>query len=117
MDDLDRYARERAAWDPAFADGLARESQAFRFGLMLRQAREFAGLTQEQVAKALGTQKSAVSRMENHAEDVRLSTLQRYAEAVGLELVLELQPREAEKPAPRRVSRPRRKLVAADTEA
>lgn len=40
----------------------------------------------------MGTHKSAISRMENHAEDIRLSTLQRYAEAVGCILKLELVP-------------------------
>ncbi len=56
---------------------------------MLRQAREKAGLTQEQVANRLGTKKSAISRIENHAEDVRLSTLRAYAKAVGVELQIQ----------------------------
>jgi cytoskeletal protein RodZ len=36
-------------------------------GVLLRQAREDAGLTQEEVARRLETQKSAISRIENHA--------------------------------------------------
>lgn len=56
---------------------------------MLRQAREKAGLTQEQVANRLGTKKSAISRIENHAQDVRLSTLRAYAKAVGAELQIQ----------------------------
>ena len=59
---------------------------------MLQLERVRAGLTQEQAAQRLGTSKSAVSRIENSAADVRLATLQRYAEAVGCHLVLELQP-------------------------
>jgi len=39
------------------------------------QAREQAGLTQEEVAKKLHTKKTAISRLEQHATDVRLSTL------------------------------------------
>jgi len=53
---------------------------------MLKLAREDAGLTQEEAAK-----KSAISRIENHAEDIRLSTLERYARAFGKTLKLELQ--------------------------
>lgn len=62
----------------------------FRIGVILPQAREAAGLTQEQVARQLGTHKSAISRIENHAEDVRLSTLRAYAQAVGAEPHIQL---------------------------
>lgn len=54
------------------------------------QAREAAGLTQEEVARRLNTTKSAISRIENHADDVRLSALKRYAEAVGTNLHIKL---------------------------
>ena len=57
---------------------------------MLRQAREAAGMTQEEVARQLNTTKSAISRIENHAEDIRLSTLNRYAKAVGANLQIRL---------------------------
>ncbi|HYR12265.1 MAG TPA: helix-turn-helix transcriptional regulator [Longimicrobium sp.] len=92
MDDLDRYIAERATREPEFADGFERGRQAFMLGAMLLAARQQAGLTQAEVARRLGTHKSAISRMENHAEDIRLSTLQRYAEAVGCFLSLELRP-------------------------
>lgn len=92
MDDLDRYVAHRAAWDPEFAEGSERRRRAFRIGFMLQQARLKAGLRQQDVAERLGTNKSAISRMENHAADIRLSTLQRYAEAVGCILALELRP-------------------------
>lgn len=90
-DDLDRLIAENAN-DPEFVEGYERGFQAFRLGVMLLSAREQAGLTQAEVARRLGTHKSAISRMENHAEDIRLSTLQRYAEAVGCFLSLELRP-------------------------
>jgi transcriptional regulator with XRE-family HTH domain len=92
MDDLDRWTAERALSDPEFAEGFERGYQAFKLGAVLRQARRDAGLTQVQLAERLGTHKSAISRMENQAEDIRLSTLQRYAEAVGRILTLELVP-------------------------
>jgi len=48
--------------------------EQFKIGILLKQARLEAGLTQEQVAIKLRTKKSAISRIENHAEDIRLST-------------------------------------------
>ena len=51
-----------------------------------RQAREEASLTQEEVARRLHTNRSTISRIENHAGEVRLSALRRYAEAVGADL-------------------------------
>jgi transcriptional regulator with XRE-family HTH domain len=92
MDDLDRLFAEWALEDPKFAEDYDRGYQAFHLGLLLRAARDDAKLTQSQVAERLGTHKSAISRMENHAEDIRLSTLQRYAQAVGCILKLELMP-------------------------
>lgn len=111
VDDLSRYIAERATRDPEFADGYERGFQAFQLGVMLLSAREQAGLTQSEVARRLGTHKSAISRMENHAEDIRLSTLQRYAEAVGCYLALELRP-ESQATIPAAV-----RAVAAEAEA
>lgn len=62
----------------------------FKLGAMLRQARENAGLTQEELATKLKTKKSAISRIENHAEDIRLSTLEKVAEALGKTLTLSI---------------------------
>jgi HTH-type transcriptional regulator/antitoxin HipB len=47
-------------------------------------------LTQEEVACRLHTGRSAIARIENHADDVRLSILQRDAEAVGAHLQIDL---------------------------
>ncbi len=53
---------------------------------MIRQARLERGYTQEQLAKLLNTKKTAISRMENHAEDIRLSTLEKIVRALGKEM-------------------------------
>lgn len=92
MDDLDRSIAETALQHPEFRESYDRGYQAFHLGNLLTVARQDAKLTQAQVADRLGTHKSAISRMENHAEDIRLSTLQRYAQAVGCILKLELMP-------------------------
>ena len=44
------------------------------------------GLSQTEVAARMGTSQSAVARLEAGEADIRLSTLERYAEAVGLDL-------------------------------
>lgn len=88
MDDLDKYIETRKERSPGFAKTFAKGYEQFKIGVLLRQARIEAGLTQEDVAAMLNTQKSAISRIENHAEDIRLSTLVNYANAVGKTLHL-----------------------------
>ncbi|WP_300603539.1 helix-turn-helix transcriptional regulator [Trebonia sp.] len=52
--------------------------------------RQAAGLSQTQVAARMGTSQSAVARLESGATDVRASTLERYAAAVGSEITWKL---------------------------
>lgn len=75
----ERLKKRSAALARSFEVGY----ENFRIGFLLRQVREDLGMTQEDVAKKLRTTKSAISRMENHAEETCLSTLNRYAEALG----------------------------------
>ena len=90
MDDLERYIENRKARDPEFSDGFEIGYEQFKIGIILRAAREDAGLTQDDLAKRLHTKKSAISRIENHAEDIRLSTLEKFAEAIGKRLTLRI---------------------------
>ncbi len=90
MDDLDKYIETRKKMSPKFAKNFDKGYEQFKIGILLKQARLEAGLTQEQVANKLRTKKSAISRIENHAEDIRLSTLVNYAQAVGKQLNLEV---------------------------
>ncbi len=101
MSDPTKYVQARATRDPEFADGLESGYTDFKVGALLRQAREKAGLTQEEVAERLETKKSAISRIENSAGSIRFSTLERYARAIGWQLSLEF-------PPPRKSSGPRR---------
>ncbi len=90
MSDLRKYVTRRKNQDPEFADGYEIGYEHFKLGVLLRQAREEAGLTQEEVARRMGTKKSAVSRIENHAADIKLSTLERFAKAIGRRLKLQV---------------------------
>lgn len=53
------------------------EFEAFKLGVMLQELRIGQGLTQTQLAEKCGTTKTYISRIENHASDIRLSTLMR----------------------------------------
>jgi len=90
MDDLDKYIETRKTVSPKFAKNFDNGYEQFKIGILLKQARLEAGLTQEEVANKLRTKKSAISRIENHSEDIRLSTLVNYAQAVGKHLHLEV---------------------------
>lgn len=51
--------------------------EAFKIGVLIQEARKKQHLTQEQLAKKVGTTKNYISRIENNASDIRLSTLMR----------------------------------------
>ena len=72
MSDLKRYIEKRKMRDPEFAENYEKGYLEFKLGVLLRQAREETGLTQEDVALKLNTKKSAISRIENRAENVTL---------------------------------------------
>ena len=90
MSDLQKYIEERKARDPEFSEGFDSGYEQFKIGVMLKQARLEAGMTQEELASRLHTKKTAISRIENHAEDIKLSTLKRFAEAIGKRLTLNI---------------------------
>jgi HTH-type transcriptional regulator/antitoxin HipB len=89
-DDLEKFIGKRKRTDPRFAKDFESGYQEFKIGVLLRQARERAGVTQEALARRTKTKKSAISRLENHAEDVRLSTIKRVARALGKSLRIDL---------------------------
>jgi ribosome-binding protein aMBF1 (putative translation factor) len=90
MSDVERYIEKRKARSRKFAEDFESGYEAFEFSVMLKEARKRAGITQEAIARKLRTKKSAISRIENHAEDIRLSTLEKYANALGMRLKVQL---------------------------
>ncbi len=82
-------AMKRKGFKEAY-EGLAEEYALVR---ELLAARSRAGLTQEAVAELMGTSKSAVSRLESAGKHApSMSTLKKYAEAVGCHLEIKLVP-------------------------
>lgn len=90
MSDLKKYVAKRKKSDKGFANNYEEGYKEFKVGVMLREARESSGLTQEELAKRLKTKKTAISRIENHAEDIKLSTLIRVADALGKRLMVNI---------------------------
>jgi len=59
----------REAWETEF--------EAFKLGILIEEARKKQKLTQQQLAERCGTNKAYISRIENDATDIRISTLHR----------------------------------------
>ncbi len=53
------------------------EFEAFKIGVLIQEARKQKNLSQEELALKSGTTKNYISRIENDASDIRLSTLMR----------------------------------------
>ena len=51
--------------------------ETFKLGVLIQQARQEKGMTQEQLAELAGTNKSYISKLEKDLKDIRFSTLQR----------------------------------------
>ena len=76
--------KEREKWEQEF--------EAFKLGVLLEEARMKLGMTQEELAEKCGTNKSYISRIENNASDIRLSTLMKIIQTgLGGHLKLTLQ--------------------------
>lgn len=59
------------------------DSLAYRLGVMLREARKEAHITQEQLAEKTGTKKSYISRIERGKSDIQITTYYKLVE-IGL---------------------------------
>ena len=75
---------EREKWEHEF--------ESFRLGVLIEEARIKLGMTQAELAEKCGTNKSYISRIENDASDIRLSTLMKIVQqGLGGHLKLTLQ--------------------------
>lgn len=93
---------ERKSWESvksARADtrerraGYAKARDDFELGARVRVEWERPGLTQAELALRMGTNQPTVARLEAGGVTPSLDTLQRVAEALGLELVIDFSPR------------------------
>jgi transcriptional regulator with XRE-family HTH domain len=70
--------------------GYRRAKEAFEISQRVRRAREDRGLTQAELAARIGSTQPALARLEAGGVTPSLDTLHRIAEALGLELVVDL---------------------------
>jgi ribosome-binding protein aMBF1 (putative translation factor) len=90
-----------AEWrkDPAFMEAYDALEEEFALAEALIRARAQASMTQEDVAKAMGTTQAAIARLEGGRSMPSTRTLQRFAEATGTKLRIRF-----EKPKPKRAA-------------
>ena len=72
--------------DPVFPGFKEMAQQRRSLAATLSAKRLELGLSQTEVAARMGTSQSAVARLESGEADLRLSTLERYAAAIGQHL-------------------------------
>lgn len=84
--DLDDYISQKKENDFEFANRFDSGYEEFKIGIMIKEMRLERGMTQEQLAEKLNTKKNVISRIENHSENIKLSTLQKVAAVFGKQL-------------------------------
>jgi DNA-binding XRE family transcriptional regulator len=85
-DDLDDFVAERARANPEFPALVDAHLEGRRLQRALAAKRQELGVTQAELAARMGTSQSAVARIEAAEVDAKMSTLQRYAIAIGHEI-------------------------------
>ena len=83
MKDLEKFINRRKRCDAEFADGFEAGYSNFKVGVLFKQAREGTGMTQDEMERKSKRRNQPCPGIENHAEDARLSTIQRYGKALG----------------------------------
>jgi ribosome-binding protein aMBF1 (putative translation factor) len=84
-----KRAEDPEAYDAAYAAAAA----AFRLGVLVREYRTAAGMTQTELARRSGTSQPAIARLEAGGAEPTVATLRRIADALGVELVVKFHTR------------------------
>jgi transcriptional regulator with XRE-family HTH domain len=95
--EIEKFITDRKAKNPKRWAKFEDKYRAYAVGMLLAEYREQAGVSLTELAKLAGMHKTALSRLENHGEDVRFSTLARYVEATGKPMLFKILPQRASK--------------------
>ena len=87
--------------DPRWKLGSALADHEVRLATRIHEARQKGGLTQRQLADAVGTTQSVISRIEKADQNMTVGTLVKLADALHMNLSIELAPRARAKDGPR----------------
>ena len=89
-DDLDRYIAGRAQKNPKLPAMVAARTNRMVLQRQLAERRVALGMTQTEAAVLMSTSQSSIARLESGEHDVRVSTLERYAAALGCSIAMRL---------------------------
>jgi ribosome-binding protein aMBF1 (putative translation factor) len=91
---LDDYL-QRKLQDPAFRAAYEAEDKRIELVLQLIKLRQQRGMTQADLARAIGTRQANVSRLERFDSNLTVGTLEKVAHALGVDLRIDLVPKAA----------------------
>lgn len=86
---LNKYVKKRKQHNPAFGKLHEQEVSALRLATALAEQRMRLGLSQSELARRIGSPQSQISRVENGVRIPNLETLWRWANALGIEIILQ----------------------------
>lgn len=86
LDEVFANAEKSPKWRAAYA----KADIEVRMAIQIAKARERARLTQSQLARAIGTTQSVISRIERADQNLTLATLSKIASALKSDLVVQL---------------------------
>jgi DNA-binding XRE family transcriptional regulator len=98
-DFLDEVVEESAALNPNFPQLMAQARRNRELLATLREERKRRKVPQTTVASAMGTSQSAISELETIASDAKVSTVEKYAGAIGFAVQFHLVPLGQDEPA------------------
>jgi len=90
MSDLEKYINKKKRQSQEFMSNFENGYKEFKIGILLKEARKKAGMTQEELAFLINTKKTAISRIEKHSEDIKFSTILKIAKALNIQFELRL---------------------------
>ncbi|MEH5097166.1 XRE family transcriptional regulator [Atlantibacter hermannii] len=85
------FQEKLAEYSPERRAKIERMAEAFAAENGLPTLREMRAMSQQELAERLGVAQPAVAAMERRGEDIKVSTLKRYAEALGGELQITIE--------------------------
>jgi DNA-binding XRE family transcriptional regulator len=85
----DKFLKERLK-NPKVKNAYDEEMQMLKIGLQLSEQRKRQGLTQAEVARRIGTSAPQLCRTERRPERANMTTLRKYADALGMGLDVKL---------------------------
>ena len=92
--DLDDHLK-RKLQNPEFRAAYDAEDKRIELVLQIIKLRQQRGMTQSDLAKAIGTRQANVSRLERFDANLTLGTLEKVAQALGANLQIDLVPEAA----------------------